>query len=292
MSPLVRRGALCALAAGAGACGRLDFEARDGGAAPPVIDADSNAPPDQDGDDVADGDDNCPAIGNPDQADEDGDLRGDVCDPCPIAVDDTDQDGDGVGDACDPRPTLPGETIAFFDGFAAFEPSAWETFGDGAWSQVVPGEVAYDSVSFEPGALVIPVDLAPPLHAMTSVELHTLEQTNTTLSLIDGVDVVAMDGEKCGVGALHTASPTLATGDFVANASVAENQTAWPGSTALGTVYALRLDHRDGILACRGSDGAAMTSVQQPAMRTSGRLGVRLRGLDASVRYLLVIATS
>lgn len=240
---------------------------------------------------MIDGDDNCPDAPNPSQADEDADLRGDVCDPCPIAADDTDQDADGVGDACDPRPTLPGETIVFFDGFATFDLAAWETFGDGAWAQATSGEVAYDSQSFDPGALVIPQDLAPPLHAMAGVELRALEQTNTTLSLIDGVDVAAMDGEKCGVGALHTAAPVLATGDFVANASITENQTAWPGSTALGTVYALRLDHRDDLLACRGSDGAAMTSVQQPANRTSGRLGVRLRGLDASVRYLLVVAT-
>jgi hypothetical protein len=78
---------------------------------------------DRDGDGVADGQDNCPALPNPDQADRDGDGQGDPCDPCPDTdLNDPDQDnvcndvdncpadanpnqadldGDGIGDACD-----------------------------------------------------------------------------------------------------------------------------------------------------------------------------------------------
>jgi LCP family protein required for cell wall assembly len=40
-------------------------------------------PPDSDGDGVADGDDNCPSIANPDQADTDGNGTGDACTPTP-----------------------------------------------------------------------------------------------------------------------------------------------------------------------------------------------------------------
>lgn len=88
---------------------------------------------DADGDGIADGDDNCPAVFNPVrpidsgvQPDADGDGVGDACDPtpigddidgdgvanaddnCPLVANDdqTDTDGDDKGDACDPCPTI------------------------------------------------------------------------------------------------------------------------------------------------------------------------------------------
>lgn len=79
--------------------------------------------PDDDGDGHLDGQDNCPAIHNPGQQDNDADGTGDVCDGCPLdpsndvdrdticgQIDNcpdvpnreqTDSDGDGPGDACD-----------------------------------------------------------------------------------------------------------------------------------------------------------------------------------------------
>lgn len=39
---------------------------------------------DSDGDGVRDGDDNCPAVYNPDQLNRDGDAKGDACDLCPL----------------------------------------------------------------------------------------------------------------------------------------------------------------------------------------------------------------
>ena len=67
---------------------------------------------DQDGDEVLDATDNCPAVVNPlvggVQADTDDDGVGDACDTCPFlangpgdAIGQVDADGDGVGDACD-----------------------------------------------------------------------------------------------------------------------------------------------------------------------------------------------
>ncbi len=73
--------------------------------------------PDDDGDGVADSEDNCPSVSNPDQTDADEDGMGDACDPdddndgvldaddnCPTTYnpDQTDSDGDGIGDACEP----------------------------------------------------------------------------------------------------------------------------------------------------------------------------------------------
>jgi predicted outer membrane repeat protein len=71
---------------------------------------------DTDEDTAPDSTDNCPLVANPDQADLDGDLLGDVCDPdidedtvlnaadnCPVVAnqDQADLDTDGEGDACD-----------------------------------------------------------------------------------------------------------------------------------------------------------------------------------------------
>jgi len=55
---------------------------------------------DQDG--IADSEDNCPIVANPDQLDTDADLIGDACDP-----DFTDKDGDGVVDSADTCPLVP-----------------------------------------------------------------------------------------------------------------------------------------------------------------------------------------
>ncbi len=75
-----------------------------------------SSPPDTDNDGVPDDEDNCPNIPNDDQADNDNDTFGDVCDDdddndtvlddvdnCPLRsnVDQTDVDGDGRGDVCD-----------------------------------------------------------------------------------------------------------------------------------------------------------------------------------------------
>jgi thrombospondin type 3 repeat protein/beta-propeller repeat-containing protein len=72
---------------------------------------------DADGDGVPDASDNCPTVFNPDQANNDGDALGDVCDPdddndgvldgadnCQFVANPNqrDTDGDGQGDACDP----------------------------------------------------------------------------------------------------------------------------------------------------------------------------------------------
>ncbi|MFZ9888975.1 MAG: thrombospondin type 3 repeat-containing protein, partial [Myxococcota bacterium] len=83
---------------------------------------------DQDGDGIADADDNCPTAANVSQGDADGDGQGDVCDAdgdpdsdgvpnvddnCPLVAnaDQADTDGDGVGDACDDEGDQDGDGV-------------------------------------------------------------------------------------------------------------------------------------------------------------------------------------
>src|SRR5262249_19471279 len=67
---------------------------------------------DSDGDLVANENDNCPTVANPDQADADGDGVGDACDNCPNAANpgQEDSDGDGRANACDGCPSDPAKT--------------------------------------------------------------------------------------------------------------------------------------------------------------------------------------
>jgi hypothetical protein len=87
-----------------------------------IIDPCWNKGGDTDGDGVCQDEDNCPDAANEDQADQDGDGSGDVCDPdddgdgiedesdnCPLAPNpgQADEDADGLGDACDACPADP-----------------------------------------------------------------------------------------------------------------------------------------------------------------------------------------
>jgi hypothetical protein len=61
---------------------------------------------DDDGDGIANSEDNCWKVSNKGQTDTDGDGYGDACDNCPKVANwsQTDDDKDGVGDVCDPDP--------------------------------------------------------------------------------------------------------------------------------------------------------------------------------------------
>lgn len=72
---------------------------------------------DEDGDSYVDGNNNCPAVSNPDQTDTDMDGIGDECDNCWATSnsDQKDTDGDGRGDACDNCPTIANPDQADYD---------------------------------------------------------------------------------------------------------------------------------------------------------------------------------
>ncbi|HEY0713622.1 MAG TPA: hypothetical protein VGF45_13165, partial [Polyangia bacterium] len=85
--------------------------------------------PDEDGDGFGDACDNCPADPNPDQAN--------------VMETNVGVNADGLGDACDPRPTQAGDSLLFFDGFAASTlDAAWT--GDRAMFTVAGGALVFD----------------------------------------------------------------------------------------------------------------------------------------------------
>lgn len=278
---------------GVAGCGRFGFASIDDGLVDDIDGSSVDGRPasgDTDSDGLTDDVDNCVAIGNPDQNDEDADGRGDVCDPCPIDADDTDSDGDGVGDSCDPNPGTTGDVMVRFDGFGAVDNlDDYVTFGDGDWSIDVPGQVHYVATSMNPGGLVTLVDDSPPLTITSRIHLVTAEDGNTTMSVVDGVDIGPRDGEKCGLGALNGGSPTLGTGTFENNSSIAEIHAAWTGSVSPGATYTLVLRHAGTELACAGTDGNATASVSQIAERDAGRYGVRLRRVVADIDFLMAV---
>jgi hypothetical protein len=115
----------------------------------------SGDPNDTDGDGVADSIDNCPHIGNPNQTDMDGDLKGDACDDdidgdgvlnaadnCPLEPNpgQEDRDGDGIGDICDPNPDDACAENPTIDGLQGGPNGAQE--GQTAYaSNIVPGVI-------------------------------------------------------------------------------------------------------------------------------------------------------
>lgn len=111
-------------------------------------------PNDLDGDGFGNDEDNCPEHFNPGQYDEDFDVLGNACDPCPFTSDNLDSDADGVGDVCDPNPNVPGETITMFEGFDETLPPDWVVLG--GWAQG-PGELAFQLGNDEIAFVVPPV---------------------------------------------------------------------------------------------------------------------------------------
>lgn len=105
---------------------------------------DASGEVDTDDDGVADADDNCPEVANPNQRDEDADGVGNACDNCPGLANadqantgetDAGAEADGAGDACDPEPAAAGNDILVFEPFddpSAFD--AWRAVGGGNWS--------------------------------------------------------------------------------------------------------------------------------------------------------------
>jgi hypothetical protein len=162
-------------------------------------------PSDLDADGILNANDNCPTKANPDQANEDGDSFGDVCDPCPwlgTVADNNDGDNDGVGDGCDPRPTTPGDRIVLFEGFAANAmPPLATVVGPGPW--IFGGGTASISASGGmPAQLVWPLATYPLGETVyTHVTIDQLISFPAVIGITDQNNIAVNQGTACEVEA-------------------------------------------------------------------------------------------
>lgn len=147
---------------------------------------------DRDMDGLLDSADNCPQVGNADQANEDGDPLGDACDRCPHLSDDAaDRDGDGIGDACDPDPATNADTLWLFEGFRLGLPAwpgsiRWAPVGDGDQLRVTAPGGINDNAEY----LVFP---------LTSVGRTVFDNFSVTIAIVIE-QTVGNDFPEIGLG--------------------------------------------------------------------------------------------
>lgn len=283
----------------AGGCG-FDIPDEGGnGGAPSGPDAGASARKDTDGDGFMDDVDVCPNVVDPQQRDHDGDKRGDACDVCPHRADNgADQDLDGVGDACDPRPTLPGDRIAYFEGF--YQPVSW--------SPVIGG----NSWAFENGtATQAKTDTAYQLIRDDNPDLgHVLVEARFRVAQITGdtstrrsAGIVAGYHDKdtywfCGLAASGAAAEVDAGkvswglfGDSF-DFNLGAFADAMPGDWAVLRARTTSGSNGDGAIECAVErNGVTGSATFQTGAAVGGDVGIRTNGAAASFDYVFVVAS-
>jgi hypothetical protein len=264
--------------------------------APPLpLDGD---PLDEDDDDdtVLDVDDNCPQVANLNQHDEDGDMLGDVCDPCPIDPDNQDSDNDAVGGPCDPDATQH-RIIAFypFDSLPAdfITTNVWQLEND---ALVHPGTVLMEHFAYRDEALEGPIRVHT---AFTVNGYNPLSGNYHALRLrfqshVNGT--IDRPGYACEIFDFNMGMPP---NDHVLQATrypiPEQNQRMSLPSSGwdLGARYAIAgtFDGVD-VLACNAAvPGEALATsmfVNQPIFEP-GVVGITAFGLNVAVHYLLIV---
>jgi len=252
---------------------------------------------DGDHDGVPDVSDNCPAVANPDQANEDGDRFGDACDPCPQISDNApvDTDHDGIGDACDPNPAAH-DSFWLFEGFHQGLPmwpgsTNWTSAGDKV-RVVAPGNTANDG-----GYLVLPLSSPGRVtfdnFSMTATVLSE-QMTGSNGDHSIGFSVVDVNTKKkldCGLdqGNGGANSVVLLTDD---NKGIINRQTF---SWTTGIEYRLSVVRHGTTYMCTvvGPGGASVTAMgtSQVVPRTGADMEIWAYGVTAQFGSVQVVGT-
>jgi hypothetical protein len=242
---------------------------------------------DSDGDGLLDNVDNCRMKPNPDQANEDGDVFGDICDPCPPiadAIPPIDSDGDGVSDACDPRPTQAGDKIVLFEGFRTLPTTGW--FTRGTWS-AANGSVTVDSDG--PSHLTTLGPTTQHETVSTSVKVEGLPAgKDGSIGVVDGY--TSNDGRGVYCHLTQWGPGGAADHPVVINLLTAHNFEDTPFEIAVGQTYRLS-GRRDGSsYSCTGERGTVRASTPSIMVsRTPAQVGLRVSNTRATFAWLLVV---
>jgi Thrombospondin type 3 repeat len=245
--------------------------------------AEADAPSDDiDGDGVKNAADNCPKVGNPDQANDDGDAFGDACDPCPPFPDGVvvDPDGDGVSGLCDPFPLTGGDHIALFESFRGPGlPAGWVALG--TWS-FVGGNAVVTSADGDLNYLTIPHPHLAKTSVLTQMTVDDLVGNGARgLGPVQLYQPSPSRGIVCellrnGNGPKLTLLDTGGSGMTIGDADA----TFDVGTTAMLT------NRRDG-MAYECSNGTA--TVPGPTAYTTASPSLGLRAKSASGRFAWVL---
>lgn len=261
-----------------------------GGVAPPTdgsVDTPTDCPGDVDCDNVADQSDNCMAVANEDQHDEDGDGRGDVCDICP-AFADTGQDADGdlVGDDCDPHPNTPGDVLEEFAGFQVM-PAGWVV--DGSFVIVGDDAVGTSPANGAPSMLQRP---APTGDTYTIWAAATLDDIASTALGAIGLTAISepgtddhllcqIVGEAAGAQQELRLFDTSGTGFGLLDAE--------PHQFPEGISFELFFERNGGFFACDATNPAASVIGNATFFPNNARVGLRTRSATARYHWVMVI---
>lgn len=278
-------GQLCVAHDGTETC-ELTDDLPDAGVFP---DADgSEVDGDGDGDGVLDSVDNCTDIANADQADEDGDHAGDVCDPCPPFADSTDTDADGVGDECDPNPMTPGDELVMFHGFAGPLPASWATNGTLMMNDGDGALIAGDSAS-----ALVTMASPPAMHVeiRAAVVIDLITASGLNLGSINLVERQQPGTDKSIACQLSGLANGLQEQLRIFDASKSLVIDTAPHAFSNGTETELRLRRNGTSYTCRATEPALELAGNASFSPASPRIGLRVRGAAARFHWIMIVTS-
>jgi hypothetical protein len=258
-----------------------------------TIDAvDGSSQVDTDGDRVDDSIDNCLVTPNLDQHDEDTDLLGDVCDPCPqLPSGIADGDGDGIGDACDPNPSTTGDQLIRFEAFAAPPvgalPSGWvSTTGAATDWTVINDDLVIDVAATTNARFLVFDTMQTHTRIDVGFELSANATFSPALTVLVDEDAAGQNAMACSTRVGGGPGPGLllerfASGSFTAVTQANETPVV-PGSYRnVATIDAT--GHACDLVTASGSH--PLTTAARP---TRTHVGIRVRDLTARIHYVAV----